>query len=219
MGGLLEPVTGEVFLDGRSVGPRELRGAASLAFQSPESQIFEENVFEDVAFGPRQMGRSLDEVDTLVSDALELLELDVEDMRTRSPFSLSFGEKRRVALAGVLAMGRRFVILDEPTSGLDQHLCSIVSRTIQRLAESERGVLLISHDTDVICGLSDEITVLQKGRSVYTGSPAGILEREDRLRGAGLSIPTVVRLHAILERINPELCRDVEEELRAVRLY
>jgi energy-coupling factor transport system ATP-binding protein len=219
LSGLLSPSSGRVLLDGRPASPAELRAVVALAFQSPENQLFEDTAFEDVAFGPAHIGHTREKIESIVVNVLELLELDTQDMRVRSPFSLSLGEKRRVALAGVLAMERPFVILDEPTAGLDEHLCGIVSRTIRHLKRSGRGVLLISHDTDVVSSLSDEVTVLSGGTSIHSGASSGFFFDREKLRSSGLSMPAPARLHLILERTNPELCTSVEERLRSIKLY
>ena len=217
--GLLDPSAGEVLVDGSRADPAFLRSVVAMAFQFPENQIFEDTAFDDVAFGPRHLGRGAREVESLVKGALELLELDADQMRVRSPFSLSVGEKRRIALAGILAMERPFVVLDEPTAGLDEHLCSIVSQMVRSLCASGKGVLLISHDTDVVFSLSDNVTVLRDGVTIYTGAPDDIFTNGKKLEESGLTLPTSARLARLILESHPELYPDLVEKLKSIRLH
>ncbi|HYF93572.1 MAG TPA: energy-coupling factor transporter ATPase [Symbiobacteriaceae bacterium] len=198
MNGLLKPTSGRVLVDGidlsqRGVDLRQVRQKVGLVFQYPEHQLFGESVFEDVAFGPRNMGLTADEVEERVARAMERVGLD-QGFRTRSPFGLSGGQARRVALAGVLAMEPRVLILDEPTAGLDprgrEEILSLV-RTYPALGMT---VLLVSHSMEDVAELADKVLVMHRGRVHMLGKPTELFSRRADLETIGLGIPAAAQL-------------------------
>lgn len=197
--GLLKPTAGKVTVDGIDTKAKadlpKLRRLVGLVFQYPEHQLFEETVARDVAFGPRNMGLSEAEVTDRVRGALDHVGLPGEDILARSPFELSGGQRRRVAIAGVLAMEPRVLILDEPTAGLDplgrEEVLSLVSG-IHR----ERGctVIMVSHSMDEVSRVADRVLVMNKGKMAIDGTPRQVFQRSAELREIGLDVPAVAAL-------------------------
>jgi energy-coupling factor transport system ATP-binding protein len=200
MNGLLRPTSGCVYLDGidihaRGVDRRRVRQQIGLLFQYPEQQLFDETVAADVAFGPRNLGLSEEEVGIRVRRALELVGLPTERFGARSPFELSGGEMRRAALAGVLAMDPRMLILDEPTAGLDPLGRREILGHITRL-HRERGlaIVLITHSMDAVARLCGRVFVLDRGALVASGTPRELFADPARLEALGLGVPQVTQL-------------------------
>lgn len=196
--GLVTPTAGAVTLDGvPAIGV--LAGKESgvgLVFQAPEAQLFAETVLEDVAFGPSNLGLDRDESRQRAREALLSVDMDPEVFGERSPFALSGGEARRVALAGVLAMQPAYLLLDEPTAGLDARGRDAVLRVLDRLIPST-GVAIVTHDAEEFLGRADDVLLLAEGHSVYCGPVAGLLREPALLEQAGLVVPDVVKvLHA-----------------------
>lgn len=201
--GLLRPTSGTVRIDGEDLwGPgadrRRARQRVGLVFQFPEAQLFEETVRRDVAFGPRNLGLPDDEVAGRVDDALRQVGLDPGLFGDRSPFGLSGGEMRRVAIAGVLAMRPRVLVLDEPTAGLDPVGREELLTRFERLHRQGLTIVLISHDMDVVARLADRVAVLHQGRVFLEGAPRDIFAREVELREIGFDLPQAVRLARLL---------------------
>lgn len=199
LNGLLKPQRGTVVVDGMSLWARgtslkEIRRRVGLIFQYPEHQIFEETVYEDIAFGPRNLGMSPEEADQRVREAARLVGLD-ESILERSPFELSGGQMRRVAIAGVLAMGHGTIILDEPTAGLDPRGRDEILGHIKRL-HAERGttVVLVSHNMEDVARLASRIVVMNRGRIVLDGTPREVFGRADILSEIGLAPPEMTDL-------------------------
>ena len=170
---LLEPASGEVLVDGvdaTTLKKSELRRRVGLVFQFPEAALFAPTVWEDVAFAPRRLGLGEAEVEDRVLESLSLVGAD--HLKDRSPFALSGGEQRRVAIAGVLAMGPEILVLDEPTSGLDPASRKGLLRLIRTLRDTGTSVVLVSHDTDEIAEVADRICILERGEVRAIGSPA-----------------------------------------------
>ncbi|MDI6689176.1 MAG: energy-coupling factor transporter ATPase [Actinomycetota bacterium] len=198
--GLLTPAEGKVLIDGREIGkdgiPSHLvRQKIGLVFQFPENQLFEETVFDDIAFGPRNLGCSESEVERRVRKALELVELDFNLFKDRSPFSLSGGEMRRVAMAGVLAMEPEALILDEPTSGLDPRGRKEIMSRLEYLHHLEGlTIVLVTHNMDEVAHLVDRLIVLNEGSILLDDIPRKIFLEAVTLKRIGLDIPQVTSL-------------------------
>lgn len=190
--GLLPLAAGGVELDGVSVnGPSSVRGAVGLVFQRPESQFFALTVEEDCAFGPRNLGRSAGDAREDARAALASVGLDPEAFGSREPWSLSGGEARRAALAGVLAMRPRYLLLDEPTAGLDAAGRTAV-RDIISEASRTAGVLVVTHDPEVFLSAADSVLVLRQGRAIFEGDVPGLLAALPSLAGSGAVEPPEV---------------------------
>jgi energy-coupling factor transport system ATP-binding protein len=204
--GLLRPTTGNVIVDGidvsaRGADLRELRRRVGMLFQFPESQLFGRTVFADVAFGPQRMKLSRREIRTRVRAALEMVGLPLQDYGWRSPFDLSGGQRRRIALAGVLAMSPVVLILDEPTVGLDADARNEFY-TYLRCAQQEQGVtiVLVSHDMTEVATLADTLFVLSNGQLAMQGSPRTIFAQGEQLRKWGLAVPPLSELLSLLRQ-------------------
>jgi energy-coupling factor transport system ATP-binding protein len=211
---LLKPTRGRVLVDGADVTgmkPSELRRRVGLVFQFPEAQLFEGSVREDVAFAPRQLGLSAGAVEERVREALE--ELDVLELAGRNPFSLSGGERRRVAIAGVLAMDPEVLVLDEPTAGLDPVARREMLEIVRRFRSGGRSVVLVSHDLDEVAEVADRVCVLERGRVAALGSAAEVFYANPELA------PATVRVVAGLRRRGLEVGAPVRyaETLRALK--
>lgn len=195
LNGLLKPKSGNIIVDGvditdPSVKLRDIRRAIGLVFQYPEYQLFEETVEKDVAFGPQNLGLSEDQVALRVKEALHLVGLPYEEFSHRSPFDLSGGQKRRVAIAGVIAMKPKVLILDEPTAGLDPKAHKDILKLIKKVHEEENNtIILVSHNMGDIARLSEKVLVMHKGRLVMEGTPKEIFSQANKLMDMGLDLP------------------------------
>ncbi len=203
LNGLLKPTAGRVLLDGQDINDkssdkRALRFAVGLVFQYPEHQLFEETVKKDIGFGPRNMGLSEEEIDARVREAMEKIGLPYDEIAEKSPFELSGGQMRRVALAGVLAMRPRILVLDEPTAGLDPRARDFLLSDVRRLHEEGTSVVMISHSMDDVARLATRVAVLEKGRLVMQGSPGEIFSRVGELSAMGLDVPQASKLRQLL---------------------
>ena len=201
--GLLKPAGGYVEIDGERLSgkkaARRARSHVGVVFQYPERQLFAATVFDDVAFGPRNLGLPASEVEARTRSALEMVHLDFEGLREKSPFALSGGQQRRVAIAGVLAMEPHIVIMDEPTAGLDPQAHELLLELIAELHDARRlTVALVSHNMDDLARMCDRIAVLNQGRLVALDTPVNVFADEEALRGIGLGIPHTVRLAKML---------------------
>lgn len=195
LNGLLRPdsgkiTVGEVCITNPSTKMTEVRRKVGLVFQYPEYQLFEETVAKDVAFGPKQVGMTGEKLDRVVEESIRLTGLDYEEVKERSPFELSGGQKRRVAIAGVLAMKPEILILDEPTAGLDPSAHRDVLDLIRRIHRQERmTILLVSHNMGDIAELADRVLVMNRGKLVMNGTPAEVFSRGEPLWEMGLGLP------------------------------
>lgn len=198
--GLLRPTRGTVFVDGVNVGVsgvdlRALRQRVGMLFQFPEAQLFEHTVYADVAFGPRRMHLGKHEIRARVHAALDIVGLAHKEYASRSPFDLSGGQRRRIALAGVLAMSPHILILDEPTAGLDADSRDEFYSYLKRVQERQQvTVILVSHDMSEVAALADTLFVLSEGNLVMQGSPRYIYSHGDQLRQWGLAEPPLSEL-------------------------
>ncbi len=197
--GLLTPTSGKLWVCGVDVSGkkarRDLWRRVGLVFQHPEQQLFEETVFEDVAFGPKNMGLPRDEVRQRVIEALQLVGLDPEQAERQSPFQLSGGNMRRVAIAGVLALKPEVLVLDEPTAGLDprgrRQLLDLVESFRQKQGST---VVLVTHNMEEVAARAERIAVLHKGWLALLGTPRDVFNRAEELRAMGLDIPVAAAL-------------------------
>lgn len=197
LNGLLKPssgrvLVGDVDITAPGVSMVEIRKRIGLVFQYPEYQLFEETVAKDAAFGPKNLGLSEQEIEERVQEALELVGLDYEQIKERSPFELSGGQKRRVAIAGVVAMRPEVLILDEPTAGLDPKAHHDVLDMVQEVHRRTGNIIiLVSHNMADIARVSDKIIVIDSGHLVTTGTPQEVFAQKELLRGVGLDLPPI----------------------------
>ena len=199
LNGLLKPTSGQVLLAGKDIWAepkkiREVRFRVGLVFQYPEYQLFEETVYKDIAFGPANMGRTGAELDRCVREAARLVGIRDEQL-DKSPFELSGGQKRRVALAGVLAMEPDVLVLDEPTAGLDPAGRENLMANIRAYHRNkQKTIVLVSHSMDEIAQNADRILVLKGAHILMSGTPAEVFARGEELLSAGLDVPEVTRI-------------------------
>ncbi len=211
--GLLKPTSGKVLVDdkdiwGKEVSLKQLRQKVGLVFQYPEQQVFEETVAEDIAFGPRNLGLSEKEVRERVESARQMVGL-TKELLSRSPFELSGGQLRRVAIAGVVAMNPQLLILDEPAAGLDPRGRDEILGNVQRLHSTGMTVILVSHNMEDVSRLCERILILEKGRLVADGSPREVFTQVGLLTQVGLHPPEVVLLMQGLKRRGWNVRQDV----------
>lgn len=205
LNGLLKPysgtvVVGDVDINGNGVLMRDIRRKIGLVFQYPEYQLFEETVGEDVSFGPLNLGLSKEEIDKRVKEAIELVGLSFEDIHDRSPFELSGGQKRRVAIAGVIAMKPEVLILDEPTAGLDPKAHKDVLNMIKNIHKHEKNIIiLVSHNMNDIAALADKIIVMDSGKMVMCGTPNEVFANKKLLKAIGLGLPSATELAVLAQ--------------------
>lgn len=202
LNGLLKPTSGQVLVGGRDIWEkgqslRSLRQKVGLVFQYAEQQVFEETVWQDIAFGPRNLGLSATEVEGRVKAAAEMVGLP-KDLLQRSPFELSGGQLRRVAVAGVVSMKPEVLVLDEPAAGLDPRGRDEVLHNVEAMHESGMTVILVSHNMEDVARLCDRLLVLNAGKLVADGSPREIFSRADFIAEVGLRAPDVV---VLMERL------------------
>lgn len=200
LNGLLKPksgsiVVGDTDITADGVVMRDIRRKIGLVFQYPEYQLFEETVAKDVAFGPANLELPQEEIDARVKEAIEMVGLDYDKVKNVSPFDLSGGQKRRVAIAGVIAMKPEILILDEPTAGLNPKAHADILNMVQTIHEREKNIIfLVSHNMNDIARMSDKVIVMNHGRLAMDGSPAEVFSREKELKSMGLAIPDAMEL-------------------------
>ena len=228
LNGLLQPTAGEILLRGKNIWAepkkiREVRFKVGLVFQYPEYQLFEETVYKDIAFGPANQGKTGDELDYAVREAAKLVGIR-DDQLEKSPFELSGGQKRRVALAGVLAMEPEVLVLDEPTAGLDPAGRENLMANIRDYHRNKgKTIILVSHSMDEIARNVDRILVLKNAHVLMQGTPAEVFARGEELLSAGLDVPRITRIAMELKRrgvdIDPAVytVEALERQLLALR--
>ncbi|MBS1434068.1 MAG: energy-coupling factor transporter ATPase [Oscillospiraceae bacterium] len=205
LNGLLKPTSGRILLQGRDIWAdpkkiRDVRFQVGLVFQYPEYQLFEETVYKDIAFGPKNMGLDEADIDRRVRDAAAFVGL-TEAMLDKSPFELSGGQKRRVAIAGVIAMEPKVLVLDEPTAGLDPRGRDDILARIQDYHRAKNAsVVLVSHSMEEIARNVDRIVVLSDSHVFMEGTPRQVFARADELDQVGLDIPQVTKVALALRR-------------------
>ena len=189
---------------------RDVRRKVGLVFQYPEYQLFDETVAKDVAFGPRNLGLDEEEIDVRVREALELVGLDYDEVSERSPFELSGGQKRRVAIAGVIAMKPQVLILDEPTAGLDPGAHRDILDMIEHIHDREHNIIIfVSHNMADVASLADKVMVMDHGKMVMKGRPEEVFGQSDRLSEIGLSVPPVTALMARIKERGADIRTDI----------
>lgn len=199
LNGLIRPSSGNIIIEGNDITKiknlKDIRKKVGLVFQYPEHQLFEETVSADVAFGPKNLGLSESAVEERVKKSLELVNLDYEEFKDRSPFRLSGGQQRRVAIAGVLAMEPEILILDEPTAGLDPRTRKELIKEIVNLQKVfGLTVILISHRMEEIAQLTDRVLVLENGELVLQGTPSYVFNHDQFLEKIGLGVPQITKV-------------------------
>lgn len=195
--GLVPATSGTLSIDGMPLSRKSARGSVGLAFQDAEAQLFAETVLDDVMFGPRNLGANQPDARGAAESALRAVGLDPAEFGARSPFTLSGGEARRVAIAGVLAMRPSYLLLDEPTSGLDARGRAAV---LDLIAEARRrcGVVVVSHSAEEFLGLADKVVILTSGECLFAGDAGRLIDSPKLFEDAGLIAPDVVRVQALL---------------------
>ncbi|HCP73919.1 MAG TPA: ABC transporter [Ktedonobacter sp.] len=215
LAGLLKPAAGTFFFEGEDVSApsfniERIRSVVGVVFQSPEAQIFEDTVGKDVSFGPRRKKVPLVESRRLVQESLEAVGLPYEDFRTRYTYALSGGQKRRVAIAGVLAMQPKVIIFDEPTAGLDprgrRELLDLIVRLKQR---HQLAIVYISSGLEDVIELADSIYILDQGRVAFSGTPREILARIHELATLDIALPEAAQIALEMREIFPAIRTDV----------
>ncbi|HKL13694.1 MAG TPA: energy-coupling factor transporter ATPase [Halanaerobiales bacterium] len=215
---LIKPTSGTIYVDGiktteKKANLKHVRQTVGLVFQYPEHQLFEETIYDDVAFGPRNLNLGKEEVDKRVKVALDLVGLDFDEFKERSPFNLSGGQQRRVAIAGVLAMRPRVLILDEPSAGLDPQGREKLKALLKRLHQSYNiTIILISHRMEEITQLSSRVIVMDHGKIVLNGSPREVFSHKEKLEKLSLELPEITE---ILFRLRERGC-DIRTDIFTV---
>ncbi len=222
---LLQPTAGKVYCGGKDINAdkysrKAVKAQVGLVFQYPEYQLFEETVYKDIAFGPRNMKLGEDEIDARVREAADFAGVD-EELFERSPLELSGGQKRRVAIAGVIAMRPGVLVLDEPTAGLDPEGCRQILANIMRYKEKTgSSVLIVSHNMDDVARLAERILVFSNGGIVMDGRPAEVFSQPEKLMEIGLSVPHATEIAMALRAHGVALSGAIytHEQLRAAIL-
>ncbi len=214
LNGLLKPESGEVFFQDENIwnskeNVRKCRFGVGLCFQYPEHQLFESTVFEDIAFGPKNMGLSESEIKERVLESIEFVGL-TEDYLDKSPFDLSGGEKRRVAIAGVISMKPKVLVLDEPTAGLDPVGKNDLLDLIKNYNKSTNStVIFVSHNMDDVALVADRVLVLSEGNIVMSGTVEDVYSKGDELLKLGLDVPEITRVFLKLKEAGYDVPTDV----------
>lgn len=219
--GLIDLEIGAVEIDGETVKNKSVRGKIGMVFQYPEYQLFEETVEKDIAFGARNLGLAEDEIEKRVNESMKMVDLD-ENLKTASPFELSGGQKRRVAIAGILALKPKYLILDEPTAGLDPRTRKNLLSEIKRLHRAGVTIIFVSHSMEDIANLASRVIVLAQGKILFEGTPRKLFGQAEILESAGLMSPPVTQLMLELRRagfpVSTEIITIDEAEREIARL-
>ena len=227
LNGLMEPTEGEILYDGVDYRKKgniaTLRQKVGLVFQYPEYQLFEETIAKDIAYGPKNLGLSDEEVEERVRRAMAKVGLDYDEKGEQSPFALSGGQKRRVAIAGILAMEPEVLVLDEPTAGLDPRGSREILEEIRGIFESTgTTIVLVSHSMEEVARLASRVIVMDRGRVHMDGTPREIFAREKELRAIGLGVPQVRRTMTDLVEKGFDIeedCITVDEAFDALKTW
>ena len=212
--GLVKPTSGKIYVDGQDIWSKEtklrdIRFKVGLVFQYPEYQIFEETVYKDIAFGPKNMGLPDEEIDRRIKETAELVGLHKENLY-KSPFELSGGQKRRVAIAGVMAMEPKVLILDEPTAGLDPKGRDKILGQIKEYHQQKKStVLLVSHSMEDVAKFADKILVMNKAKLFCYDDTPIVFKRADELANMGLAVPQITRVFNRLKQSGIDIRTDV----------
>lgn len=222
LNGLLFPTEGEVLVDGvstKDTGKKriEIRQKVGLVFQYPEYQLFEETIYKDISFGPKNLKCSEEEVDRRVRQAMKYTGLDFAEYKDLSPFELSGGQQRRVAIAGILAMEPDVLILDEPTAGLDpKGRDEILGQIYDMYKSRDMTVILVSHSMEDIANLVDRLLVMEDGQILFDDKPRNIFKEREKLQEIGLEVPLITQFLYEYRKKDPEIPLDLitVEEVR-----
>jgi len=215
LNGLLKANEGKILINdfditAKDVSLVDIRKKVGLVFQYPEYQLFEETIEKDIAFGPRNLGLSEEEINQAVRYSMSLVGLDYEKSKDKSPFDLSGGQKRRIAIAGVLAMKPEILILDEPTAGLDPKGRDDILSNIKEIHEKEKNtIILVSHSMDDVAKLADRLLVMNHGKVEFFDTPTEVFKNEARLKEIGLDVPQVLQLANQLREKGFEISSDI----------
>jgi energy-coupling factor transport system ATP-binding protein len=223
--GLLKPAKGVISWNGENIWASHfkqniLRKKVGIVFQFPESQLFEETVAKDVAFGPQNLGVRAEDIDRTVDEALRTVHLDPQQVSSRSPFRLSEGEKRRVAIAGVLAMNPDLVVFDEPTAGLDPVGVRLMANIVRELLTKNKSVVVVTHNMDFVADVCSRVVLLFDGSIHFDGRPGELFANKELLQRTGLELPSLVTALQDLNMVIPEeikncIClQQLEEKLQ-----
>ena len=210
LNGLLKPTSGQVLLDGQDIWSdkkltRQARFRVGLVFQYPEYQLFEETVYKDIAFGPKNMGLKAEEIDRRVREAASFVGLTEAQLEV-SPFDLSGGQKRRVAIAGVIAMEPEVLILDEPTAGLDPIGRAEILGNIEAYRKAKNAtIMMVSHSMEDVARLTDRLLVMSGSKLAMDGTPAEVFARAEELTQMGLDIPQVTQVFLALQKLGVDV--------------
>lgn len=200
LNGLLKPTSGKIFIDGIDITDKktvmsEIRKRVGLVFQYPEYQLFEETIEKDIAFGPTNLGLSPEEVSKKVKRAMKIVGLDYEKYKDLSPFEISGGQKRRVAIAGVVAMEPKVLILDEPIAGLDPRGRDDILNQLRKLHEEYKlTVILVTHSMEDVADIAEEVIVMSDAKVIMKGTPREVFTKVDMLESVGLGAPQITYL-------------------------
>ena len=215
LNGLLKSNYGKIFINDlditdEKISLTDVRKKVGLVFQYPEYQLFEETIEKDIAFGPRNLGLAEDEITQRVKDAMQLVGLEYERSKDKSPFDISGGQKRRVAIAGVIAMKPEILILDEPTAGLDPKGRDDILRNIKEIHEKEKNtIILVSHSMEDVAKLADRLLVMNRGKVEFFDTPKEVFKHEERLKQIGLDVPKVLDLSKKLREQGFDISDDI----------
>ena len=215
LNGLMKPTSGNIIIDGvditeKGADLRSIRQKVGLVFQYPEHQLFEETVYKDIAFGPKNLELSEEEIDVRVKESMELVGLDFEELKDRSPFELSGGQKRRVAIAGVIAMKPKILVLDEPTAGLDPHGRDEILGEISNLYKNGGiTIILVSHSMEDVANLVNRLLVMHEGKIAMDDKTREVFKRADELESLGLGIPQVTKFMKALKNKGEDVRDDI----------
>ncbi len=228
LNGLIKLTSGKILVNyidlSKKYDYKKLRSTVGIVFQYPEYQLFDETVEKDIAFGPKNLGLSKEEVAYRVRTAMEMVGLDYESVKDRSPFELSGGQKRRAALAGVIAMRPKILILDEPTAGLDPKGKENILQLVHSIKKaSQATVIMISHNMDEINEHCTRVAVLNQGELVYYLKPSELVERSEELEKIGLDLPTSAKIARRLRKrglnLKPGIHKQDELIAEVLKLY
>lgn len=213
-------VIDDIDLSQKRINLQLLRSKIGMLFQYPEYQLFEDTVEADVAFGPKNFGYKKEDIDYMVRQAIELVGLDYYEVKDKSPFELSGGQKRRVAIAGIIASRPSILVLDEPTAGLDPIGKREILDLVKRLKDSfVKTIIMISHNMDEIAEYCDHVIVLHEGKLIYDTTPEELFSDKEKLVGTGLSLPHAVNIARLLSEKGVEInesCLDVDSLVNAI---
>ncbi len=222
--GLLFPTSGEIYCDGEKIDKEnnlvKLRQRVGMVFQYPEYQLFEETCEKDIAYGPTNMGLNESEIIRRVKDSLEIVGLDYENIKDTNPFELSGGQKRRVAIAGIIAMEPKVLILDEPTAGLDPRGRDEIIREIINIQKKRNiSIIYVTHAMEDIANIADRIMVMNKGEIAFFEEPKTLFEKEEELQKIHLDIPNFIKFQNILIKKGFEIDKtmDIDDLAKQLR--